>query len=67
MKDGFLELGVAPEKAPDEPTYITIHFEKGVPTAIDGKEMKALDIVELSTKSAAKTASVFLTLLKTVL
>ena len=46
MKDGFLELGVAPEKAPDEPTYITIHFEKGVPTAIDGKEMKALDIVE---------------------
>lgn len=46
LKDGFLELGVAPEKAPDEPTYITIHFEKGVPTAIDGKEMKALDIVE---------------------
>ena len=30
----------------EDPTYITIHFEKGVPTAIDGKEMKALDIVE---------------------
>ena len=28
-KDGFLELGVSPEKAPDEPTYVTIHFEKG--------------------------------------
>ena len=45
-KEGFLELGVAPEQAPDKPTYITIHFEKGVPTAIDGKEMKALEIVE---------------------
>ena len=46
LKDGFLELGVAPEQAPDEPTYITIHFEKGVPTAINGKDMSALEIVE---------------------
>ena len=27
-KPGFLELGVAPEQAPDTPAYITIHFEK---------------------------------------
>lgn len=46
LKDGFLELGVAPEKAPEEPTYITLHFEKGVPTAIDGKDTDALEIVE---------------------
>ena len=46
LKEGFLELGVAPEKAPDEPTYVTIHFEKGVPTAIDGVKMKGLAIVE---------------------
>ena len=46
LKEGFLEMGVAPEQAPDVPTYITIHFEKGVPTAIDGEEMKALAIVE---------------------
>ncbi|WP_288313328.1 argininosuccinate synthase [uncultured Eubacterium sp.] len=45
-KDGFLELGVSPENAPDEPTYLTIHFDKGVPTAIDGKKMGALKIVE---------------------
>lgn len=45
-KEGFLELGVAPEQAPDVPTYVTIHFEQGVPTAIDGEEMKALAIVE---------------------
>ena len=46
LKDGFLELGVAPEQAPDEPTYVNIHFEQGVPTAIDGVDMDGLAIVE---------------------
>ncbi len=44
-KEGFLELGVSPEHAPDVPTYVTIHFEKGVPTALDGKEMGAVELV----------------------
>jgi argininosuccinate synthase len=38
-KPGFLELGVSPEAAPDKATYVTIHFEKGVPTSVDGVEM----------------------------
>ena len=42
----FLELGVSPEQAPDKDTYITIHFEKGVPTAIDGVEMDGVSIVK---------------------
>ena len=42
---GFLELGVFPEQAPDEPTYVTIHFEKGKPTAINGKEMNGVEVV----------------------
>ena len=42
---GFLELGVSPEQAPDEPTYVTIHFEKGKPTAINGKEMSGVEVV----------------------
>ena len=46
-KEGFLEMGVSPEAAPDKPTYVTVHFEKGIPTAVDGKEM---DSVELVTK-----------------
>ena len=46
-KEGFLEMGVSPEQAPDKPTYVTVHFEKGVPTAVDGVEM---DSVELVTK-----------------
>ena len=45
-KPGFLEMSVSPEMAPDVPTYVTIHFEQGVPTAIDGVEMKGLAIVE---------------------
>ncbi len=44
-KPGFLEMGVSPEMAPDAPTYITIHFEKGVPTAVDGKEMDGVTLI----------------------
>ncbi|MBQ3242174.1 MAG: argininosuccinate synthase [Oscillospiraceae bacterium] len=43
--DKILELGVSPEKAPDKPTYITLSFEKGVPVALNGEKMKALDII----------------------
>ena len=49
-KEGFLEMGVSPVKAPDKVSYVTIHFEKGVPTAIDGKEMGAVEIVETLNK-----------------
>ncbi len=42
---GFLEMGVSPEAAPDKPTYVTLHFEQGVPTAIDGKAMGAVELV----------------------
>ena len=46
-KEGFLEMGVSPVMAPDAPTYVTIDFVKGVPTAVDGVEMKASDIVRV--------------------
>ena len=45
-KEGFLELGVSPEQAPDTPTYVTISFEKGVPVAIDGEKLGAVEIVK---------------------
>ncbi len=44
-KEGFLEMGVSPMKAPDAPTYVTLDFEKGVPVALDGKKMSAKDII----------------------
>ena len=45
-KEGFLEMGVSPLQAPDEPTYVTIDFEAGVPVAVDGEKMKVSKIIE---------------------
>ena len=49
-KPGFLELGVSPEQAPDTPTYVTIHFEKGIPTAVDGTEMDGVALIKYLNK-----------------
>ena len=43
--DHLLVLGVSPEKAPDEPQYVTMTFEKGIPTSVNGKQMKVSDII----------------------
>lgn len=44
-KPGFLEMAVSPIDAPDKPTYITIDFEKGVPTALDGEKMTPTEMI----------------------
>ena len=44
-KEGFLEMGVSPLNAPDKPEYVTLEFEKGVPTALDGEKMSAKEII----------------------
>ena len=49
-KPGFLELGVSPEQAPDQPTYITLHFEKGIPTALNGQEMDGVTLIKTLNK-----------------
>lgn len=53
-KEGFLELGVSPVQAPDKPAYISIHFEKGIPTAIDGKPMGAVELIEKLNEAGGK-------------
>ncbi len=45
-KPGFLEMGVSPFQAPDEPTYLTLSFEAGAPVALNGEKMKASKIIE---------------------
>ncbi len=45
QKEGFLEMSVCPELAPDKPTYVTIGFDKGVPVSLDGKKMSAKSII----------------------
>ena len=49
-KEGFLEMGVSPFKAPDKATYVTIGFEKGVPTTLDGKKLNGVEMVEALNK-----------------
>ena len=46
MYDKILEMGVSPEKAPDEPTYVTLSFEKGIPVALNGKKMDGVALIE---------------------
>ena len=43
--DHLLVLGVSPEKAPDEGEYVTLTFEKGVPTSVNGEQMKVSQII----------------------
>ena len=43
--DHLLVLGVSPEKAPDEGEYVSLSFEKGVPTAINGVKKKVSEII----------------------
>ena len=49
-KPGFLEMGVSPEQAPDQPTYITLEFEKGVPVSVDGKKLSPVAMMEYLNK-----------------
>ena len=48
--DDMFELTVSPEKAPDEPVYIDIDFESGVPTKVDGKAMKPAKLLDTLNK-----------------
>ena len=41
----MLVMGVTPEQAPDEDEYVTMTFEKGVPTSVNGVKMKVSDII----------------------
>ena len=49
-KEGFLEMSVSPEQAPDKATYITLEFEKGFPVAVNGEKMKAAQIIKYLNK-----------------
>ncbi|MDW7658091.1 MAG: argininosuccinate synthase [Bacillota bacterium] len=44
--DKILQLVVSPEKAPDQPTYVTIDFDKGVPVKVDGVALPPVDLLK---------------------
>ena len=52
--DHLLVLGVTPEKAPEEGEYVTMTFEKGIPTSVNGKAMKVSDIIRTLNQMGGK-------------
>lgn len=44
--DKLLKLIVPPEKVPDQPTYVTIEFEKGIPIAVDGVPLPPVELIQ---------------------
>jgi len=41
----LLVLGVTPEDAPDQPEYVTMTFEKGIPTSVNGEKLKVSQVI----------------------
>ena len=42
----LLQLAVSPEEAPDEPTYVELEFEKGIPVKLNGKMIKPVELMD---------------------
>ena len=53
-QDDLLMMITPPEKAPDQPAYVEIRFERGVPVAVDGKTLHPVQIVETLNKIAGE-------------
>lgn len=49
-EDAF-EWTVSPEKSPDEPLYVNIEFDKGVPTRVNGEKMDSAKMVAYLNKA----------------
>ncbi len=43
--EDVFELTTAPEDAPDEPRYLEIGFENGLPTSLDGEELPLVELI----------------------
>jgi len=48
------EWTVPPEKSPDKPEYVTLTFENGVPTAMNGRNMGPVELIETLNKVAGE-------------
>ena len=44
-KNSMFLISCAPEDAPDAPEYVSISFEKGIPVAVNGEKMGAVDLL----------------------
>lgn len=44
-KNSMFLISCAPEDAPDAPEYVSISFEKGIPVAVNGEKMGAIELL----------------------
>lgn len=53
-EEAMYQLTTSPEKAPDEPEYVEIYYEQGVPKRVNGVAMGPIDLVTTLNKLGAK-------------
>ncbi|MCL1989524.1 MAG: argininosuccinate synthase, partial [Defluviitaleaceae bacterium] len=53
-KEGFLEMGVSPEQAPDVAEYVTLDFEAGIPVALNGEQLDGVTLIKTLNQIAGK-------------
>jgi argininosuccinate synthase len=52
-EEPMFQLSVSPERAPDEPTYVEVGFERGTPVSLNGEKLAALELFMRLNKIAA--------------
>jgi argininosuccinate synthase len=52
--ESMFRLTVSPVKAPDKPRYVEIDFEDGVPKRVDGKQLKAHELIDVLNRLAGE-------------
>ena len=53
-RDDLYMICKAPKDAPDEPEFVEIGFEKGIPVSVNGKKLEAIELMETVNKIGAK-------------
>ncbi len=52
--EDMFQMTQSPEKAPDSPEYVEIHFEQGDPVALNGQSMKAAELLSTLNRLGGK-------------
>ena len=53
-EDDVFGLVTRPEDAPDEPGYVTVGFERGVPVSLDGERLEPVELIQRAAAIGAR-------------
>jgi argininosuccinate synthase len=53
-EDDVFQLVTRPEEAPDEPSIVTVEFERGAPVALDGERLGLVELIERAGEIGAR-------------